>query len=176
MVAGMNFAEVVGLLLALLVMLLGFAGTILPGLPGTPLIFIAAVGHRLWFGDHSAAWWVVAVLGVLALLSTAMDLLATTYGAKRLGASWRGMLGAVLGAMAGLFVFPPFGLIVLPLLGAGLGELLGGQEWKAAGKAGLGAAAGVLAGTLGRVGCGLAMLTLWLFNLLWRWLHMPGTA
>ncbi|MBN8247025.1 MAG: DUF456 domain-containing protein [Verrucomicrobia bacterium] len=169
----MSFADLLGLLLTLLVMLLGFAGTILPGLPGTPLIFIAALGHRLWFGNQSTAWWVVIVLGLLAVLSTAMDFLATTYGAKRLGASWRGMVGAVLGAMLGLFVFPPFGLIVLPLVGAALGELIGGQEWKAAGKAGVGASLGVLAGTLGRVGCGLAMLTLWMFNLLWRWLNTP---
>ncbi|MCW5556324.1 MAG: DUF456 domain-containing protein [Verrucomicrobiae bacterium] len=119
----MNATEVLGFILALLMP--GVVGAVLPGLPGTPIIFLAALGHRLWFKDQSAAWWVVAVLGLLAVLSMAMDFLATTYGAKRLGATWRGMVGAVLGAMIGLFVLPPFGLILLPLVGAALGEILG---------------------------------------------------
>jgi len=172
----MNAPEVLGFILALLVMLAGVAGAVLPGLPGTPIIFLAALGHRLWFKDHSTAWWVVAVLGLLAVFSMAMDFLATTYGAKRLGATWRGMIGAVLGAMIGLFVLPPFGLILLPLVGAALGEMSGGREWRAAGKAGLGASIGVIVGTLGRVGCSLAMVTLWLFNLLWRLLALQPTA
>lgn len=164
----MNPTEVLGFILTLLVMLVGVVGSVLPALPGTPLIFVAALVHRIWFGNQGASWLVVAVLGALAVFSMALDFVATTYGAKRLGATWRGMLGAVLGAMVGLFVFPPFGLVLLPLVGASLAEILGGREWRQAGKAGIGATLGVLAGTLGKVGCSLAMVSLWLFNLLWR--------
>lgn len=164
----MNPTEVVGFILTLLVMLFGVVGALLPALPGTPLIFLAALGHRLWFGDRSASWLVVVVLGLLAAFSMLMDFVATTYGAKRLGATWRGMLGAVLGAMIGLFVILPFGLVLLPLIGAALAEMMGGREWKEAGRAGVGAALGVIAGTLGKVGSSLAMLALWLFSVLWR--------
>lgn len=167
----MAAAEILGFILTLLVMVCGIAGAILPGLPGTPLIFLAALGHRLWFGDRSATWGVVAVLGLLAAFSMVLDFVATTYGARRLGATWRGMVGAVLGAMVGLFVLPPFGLVLLPLIGAALAELLGGRQWGEAGKAGVGAAIGVLAGTLGKIGCSLAMVALWLFNSLWRLLE-----
>jgi uncharacterized protein len=164
----MNPNEVLGFILALLVMLAGVVGAVLPALPGTPLIFLAALGHRLWFGNHSASWLVVVALAVLAAFSMVMDFVATTYGAKRLGSTWRGMTGAVVGAMLGLFILPPFGLVLLPLIGASLAEILGGREWREAGKAGIGASLGVLAGTLGKVGCSLAMVALWMFNLLWR--------
>ena len=55
----------IGLSLALLVMLVGFAGSVLPGLPGTPLILVAAIGHRLYFGAHSVSNLVLIVLIVL---------------------------------------------------------------------------------------------------------------
>lgn len=169
----MTPTEVMGFILTLLVMLVGMAGAAVPGLPGTPLIFLAALGHRLCFGDQSASRTVVVVLGILTLASLALDFLATTYGAKQLGATWRGITGAFLGAVAGLFVFPPWGLVLLPLAGAAAAELLGGRPWKEAGKAGLGAALGVVAGTLGRIAFSLAMVALWLFNFLW---HRVGSA
>ena len=162
-----------GFILTLLVMLVGMAGAALPGLPGTPLIFLAALGHRLCFGDQSASRIVVVVLGILTLASLALDFLATSYGAKRLGATWRGISGAFLGAVAGLFVFPPWGLVLLPLAGAAAAEMLGGRPWKEAGKAGVGAALGVVAGTLGRIAFSLAMVALWLFSFLW---HRGGSV
>jgi uncharacterized protein YqgC (DUF456 family) len=168
-----NATEVLGFILTLLVMLCGVAGSVLPGLPGTPLIFAAALGHKLWFADQSASWLTVVVLGFLAVLSVLMDFVATTYGARRLGATWRGILGAMLGAIVGLFAFPPFGLVLFPLVGAALAELIGGRPWKEAGKAGVGAAIGVVAGALGKIGCSLAMVALWLFGVAW---HLLGRS
>ncbi len=164
----MSAAEITGFVLALLVMLVGLVGAVLPGLPGPPLIFMAALGHRLYFGERGAAWWVIIVLGLIGALSLLLDFLATTYGAKRLGATWRGMVGAGIGAIVGLFIFPPWGLILGPLLCAALAEMLGGRPWKEAGKAGVGAAFGVLAGTAGKVACCLAMIGLFVLQLLYH--------
>lgn len=164
----MSATEIVGFVLTLLVMLIGLVGAVLPALPGAPVIFVAALSHRLYFGEQGASWLVVALLGVLAGFSMLMDFLATTYGAKKLGATWRGMVGAVVGAMLGIFVFPPWGLLLLPLAGAMLAEMLGGREWREAGKAGLGAAIGVVAGTVGKVACCLGMIGMFALNVLWR--------
>jgi uncharacterized protein len=157
--------EITGFVIALLVMLVGIAGAVLPGLPGTPLIFIAALVHRLVIGPAGASVWVLVTLGVVAAVSLGLDFLATTYGAKRLGATWRGMVGAGVGGILGLF-FMPVGLLLGPLVGACLGELLGGREWRDAGKAGLGAALGLIAGTAGKLGCAVAMIGLWVANVL----------
>ncbi len=164
----MTAAEITGFVLTLLLMLVGLVGAVLPGLPGPPLVFVAALLHRLYFGDRSVAVWVVVVLGLLAVVSFAFDFAATTLGARKLGATWRGMVGAGVGAVVGLFVLPPLGLILCPLLGATLGELLGGRQWREAGKAGLGAALGLIAGTVGKIASCLTMIALFSLNLLLR--------
>jgi len=46
----MSIEQIVGLSIAMVVMLVGLAGSVLPGIPGAPLILAAAVGHRLYFG------------------------------------------------------------------------------------------------------------------------------
>ncbi len=164
----MSPAEITGFVLALVVMLIGLIGAVLPGLPGPPLVFLAALGHRLYFGERGVAWWVVVVLGLIGAMSLALDFLATTYGAKRLGATWRGMVGAGVGAILGIFIFPPWGLILCPLAFAAAAEMLGGRPWKEAGKAGVGAAFGVLAGTVGKVACCLTMIALFVIQVLYR--------
>ena len=101
-------------------------------------------------------------------MSLVVDFLATTYGAKKLGATRRGIVGAMVGAVVGLFVFPPFGLLLMPFLGALLAKLSGGRVWQEAAKAGVGATLGVLAGAAGKLLCCLGMVGLFVFNLLWR--------
>lgn len=164
---------VVGFVLTLFVMLVGLVGTIVPGIPGTPVIFAAALGNRLWFGDRGPALWVILTLGVLMAVSLAVDFLATTVGAKKLGASHRGMIGAVLGGMIGIF-FPPIGLVLGPFLGAMLFEAVGGRDWREAGQAGVGAALGFLAGTVGRIACGVAMVGLFVLNVLLAMVRNAG--
>ena len=164
----MTAVEATGFLLALVVMLLGLVGAVVPGLPGPPLIFAAALAHRIYFGDRGVAWWVVIAMGFLTGGSMVLDFAATSIGARRFGATWRGILGAGLGALFGLFMFPPFGLILGPLVGAVIAELLGGREWKSAGKAGVGALLGLFAGTAAKVAACLAMIVLFALNLLLR--------
>ncbi len=101
--------------IVLLVMFVGVMGNVIPGIPGTPLILAGAVGHQLYFaGQGSVGWGWVAVLAAFGLLALGLDYLATLIGAKKLGATWKGMVGAVLGVIVGVFVFPPIGLVVGP--------------------------------------------------------------
>jgi hypothetical protein len=163
----MTTEQIIGLVLTLLVMCVGLAGSILPGVPSTPLVLLAALGHKLYFGAAGAAWWVIGVLGVFVALSFGMDYLATALGAKRLGATWRGVLGAVVGGLIGLFFALP-GLIVGPFLGALAFEMAGGRDWKESSRAGLGALLGLLAGALGKLACCLAMMGLFTANVIYR--------
>lgn len=161
----MSADQIVGFVLVLIIMLIGVVGAALPALPGSPLVFLAALGHKLWFGDRGGHWWVIAVLAVFMVVSLGLDFLATTLGAKKLGATWRGMVGAMAGAVIGIF-FGPIGLLIGTVTGAAVCEALGGREWREAGKAGLGAALGLLAGTLGKILCCLAMVGIFVFDYL----------
>lgn len=163
----MTWVEIIGLAITLLVMVVGLAGSILPGIPSTPLVFIAAIGHRLAFGDRGAATWVIVLLCGLMLFSMLLDFLASMAGAKHLGATWRGVCGAAVGGLIGLFLGLP-GLLLGPFLGAIAFEMAGGREWRESAKAGAGAALGLLAGAIGKLACCAAMIFLFVANVLWR--------
>lgn len=162
-----SFEQIVGLVLVVLAMLVGLAGSVLPGIPGPPLILIAAVAHRLWFGEAGASTWVLVTLAGLMVGSLLLDYVATLIGARRLGATWRGVVGAGIGAVVGIFA-GLWGILVAPFIGATLGELLGGREFPGATRAGLGAVLGLLAGAVGKVACSAAMIGLFVANVVLR--------
>lgn len=164
---GVTTEQIIGLSIALLVMCVGLAGSILPGLPSTPLVLVAAIGHKLYFGETGAAWWVVGVLAAFTVLSLVMDYLASVYGAKRLGATWRGAVGAIVGGLIGLFFNLP-GILFGPFIGATAFEMIGGRNFKESSRAGLGATIGLLAGTIGKLACCVAMMGLFTFNVIYR--------
>ena len=163
----MTAGEIIGLVITLLVMLVGLAGSILPVLPGAPIVLIAAVLHRLIFGDHSASAVVLVGLTALTLAAFALDHFASVYGAKRFGATWRGVLGAFIGGIVGIFFSIP-GIIIGPFLGAMLFELMGGHEIEKASRAGLGATLGVFAGIIGKCVICIVMILLFTVNVIVR--------
>ena len=148
--------------LAVILILVGIAGVILPALPGLPLVFIGML-LAAWAGDFQQIGWVtLVVLGLLTLLSVAVDFFATLVGAKRVGASKKALWGAMLGTFIGIF-FGPIGLFAGPFVGALLGELWHGREIGQATKVGLGTWLGIVLGIVLKLGVAFAMLGLFAF-------------
>lgn len=162
--------QIIGLAIALLIMAVGCLGSVLPALPSTPLVLIAAIAHKLWFKSASAGWLVLTLMVLITALALVMDYLATLYGAKRFGATKKGMFGAVIGGIVGLFFNLP-GIILGPFIGATLFEMMGGREWKPSAKAGVGATLGLFAGAVGKLVCCLSMIILFIIGVLWNTLR-----
>ena len=117
--------------ITLVVMLVGLAGSVLPGLPGVPLIFISALVYVILTDFEYVGTLVIVLLGVFAAIAFVADFAATTYGARRFGASnWGtvgGAIGGIVGALAGALFFgigALFGLILGTIGGVFLGEHL----------------------------------------------------
>lgn len=162
----MNWEQILGLVITLLIMFVGVIGAIIPALPSTPIVWIAAVLHRLYFGaGDSASWPILVIMGAFMLFSLLMDYLASMIGARKLGATRRGLIGAVVGGVVGLFFSLP-GILLGPFIGALVFELSGGRELGESAKSGLGAMLGVLAGAVGKVACCVAMILLFTFGVL----------
>ena len=163
----MTTEQIIGFVLAILAMGISWIGTLIPVIPGTTLIFLIALLHRLYFDIYGAANWVLAILAGIALFSMGVDFLAGMLGAKSMGATRLGMIGALLGVMVGVFFSWP-GLILGPFFGAFLFELMGKRASGEATKAGFGAVLGLFLGVLGKMVCGLIMIILFSINVLAR--------
>jgi len=151
-------------LVTIILMALGMIGTVVPILPGTTIILGAAVLHRFALGaERSCGMSALIALGVLALVSYALDAAAGYMGAKRFGATRWGVAGGIVGGLAGLFFGLP-GLFLGPVIGAIAGELVGGKKLVKAGRAGWGTILGTLAGAVGKIFIGLAMVAIFLTN------------
>jgi len=156
--------ETVFYVLAGIMMVVGIVGTVLPALPGLPLVF-AGMLLAAWAGDfREISIWVIVLLGLLTLVSFAVDFWATAHGARRVGASRKAIIGAVLGTFGGL-LFMPIGLFVGPFLGALVGELLHGRELHQAAKVGFGTWMGIVLAVVLKLGLAFAMLGV--FALAW---------
>lgn len=158
-------------LLAVVFVLIGLAGVLLPVLPGAPLVFLGLLFAAWADGFAHVGWPTLVLLAVLTLLALVVDFWATAHGAKRVGASGLAMLGATLGTVVGLFFALP-GLVLGPFIGAVAGELLHRrslhpQTLGHAGKVGAGTWLGLLLGTALKLA--LAFTMLGVFALAW-WL------
>ncbi len=146
--------------IGVILILTGLVGLVLPALPGAPLMF-AGIFSVAWADDFTRIGWRgLVVMGLLAALISVIDFAAEFVGAKKFGASWWGLLGAFLGLVAGLFLFPPFGIIIGPVVGAVLLEYVAEPDLKRAGKVGAGTAIGFVVGTALKYGLAFVLLGL----------------
>lgn len=132
------------LVLAIVMMIVGIAGCLLPVLPGPPLTYLGLVVlHFTKFGPVSTNLFII--LGVVAIVVTVIDYIVPIWGTRQFGGSKYGMRGATVGLIIGLFL-GPFGIITGPFIGAVVGELLFKDDIKYALKAGFGSLLGFLTG------------------------------
>ena len=151
-------------LLAGLVVIAGLAGTVIPALPGVPLVF-AGLFLGAWIGNFETIGWItVGILAMLAIVAWAVDFLAGALGARYLGASSRAFWGATFGAIAGIFLGLP-GIVLGPFIGAVLGELSGGSDLLQSGRSGLGAWLGMVVATAAKLAIAFLMIGIVIFKL-----------
>lgn len=139
-----------GLLAALPLISVGFVGIIFPALPGTALIFCGFLVYGLITDFASLSVWFFLGQGLLVGLSFVMDFAATAWGVRRFGGSKAAAWGAVLGTLL-VFVLGPIGILIGPLLGAVVGELLMGEQFRQALHSGFGSFLGFIVGTAAKL-------------------------
>ena len=153
--------------LAIFLVVIGLVGTVLPALPGVPLIFGGLLLIAYQDGFNKVGVIMLVILGVLALLAVAVDYVAAILGAKRVGASRLALIGATVGTLLGLF-FGFVGLIVGPFVGAAAGEFIARQDAIQAGKVGLATWLGIVIGVAAKLGIAFLMVGIFVISYLWN--------
>lgn len=144
-------------LLAILLIVGGFVGTIYPLLPGVPMIFIG-MWIAAWIDGYARVGTPsLVILGVLTAISVILDFVASALGARRVGASRQAVTGALLGSIVGIF-FGLLGLLAGPFVGAVAGELIARGGVSQAMNVGFATWIGLLLGTLAKLVIAIAMI------------------
>lgn len=142
--------EILLLIGAFLMMLVAIAGSILPVIPGGPLL--SWVGFVLFYmiAGVPAEWTFLIITCIVAVIFTLLDYLIPIYGTKKMGGTKYGAIGAGLGLLVGFF-FPPIGILIGPFVGAFVGELIKNNNTQSAFKSALGSFVGFLVSTLMKI-------------------------
>jgi len=143
---------IVLIILGLLFALIGLIGCILPVIPGPPLSFFSLIILSYAKNWEPFSTTFLIVMAGLTILASVLDYVVPAIGAKKYGASKLGIWGSIIGMIFGLFIFPPWGVLVGAIIGALAGELVGGKK----GKKALRATWGVFVGNIMGVGLKLA--------------------
>jgi uncharacterized protein len=143
----------------------GLAGTVLPVLPGTVLVW-GGIVLGAWIDDFQrVGTTTLLVITVLAALAWVLDYVAGLLGARKAGASKQALLGAAVGTVVGLFM-GLVGVLFMPLVGAALGEYLARKDQTRAVRVGVATWLGIMLGLLAKVVLAFVMVGLFVAALL----------
>jgi uncharacterized protein len=151
--------EILLWIVAVVLVVVGLVGIVMPALPGHILILGGLVLAAWADGFRHVGVWTLVVIGVIGATSYGIDFVAAAISTRRLGASRRAMVGAALGTLGGFF-FGLIGLIVGPFVGAVIGELTVSRDVRQAGRAGLAATIGFALGTAAKVAIAFVMIAI----------------
>jgi len=151
---------ILGWILIIVLFVVGMIGAVYPILPGALAIYLAffVYGWFFSFDSFGPVFWIVQTLIVIALFVA--DYVVGAWGVKKFGGSKYSVIGSTIGIIAGAFIFPPFGLIIGPFVGAFAGELLAGSAPGKAVKVSLGSLLGLLSSTIVKIILQIAMVIL----------------
>ena len=152
------------LILGIFLMIFGLIGCLVPVLPGPPLSFLGLISLQVTrFGDFSKA--TLITLAAIAVVVTILDYVVPIWGTKKFGGSKYGIRGATVGLIIGIFL-GPIGIILGPLIGAFVGEMIFKDDISYAIKAGFGSLLGFLTG----IGLKLAASLIMTFYFVREWI------
>lgn len=146
--------------------LLGVAGSIVPILPGPPMIFVCAFGYAWITGFKYLGATSLISLGVLVLANLVLDQIAGAWGAARTGASRQAVGMALILGMIAFFVGPLWLVFALPILGVALVELALGKSVERAVRAAGGVGLGNLANVLVKLAISVTMAVIIIFGMI----------
>lgn len=150
----------------LVLFVLSFVALVYPVLPSVTAVWSGFLLYHFLINPSilTTFFWISMVILTGILLF--MDIFASSLSVKHFGGTKQGERGAALAVLIGSFIFPPFGIILLPFIVVLFVELKQDQTIKAALRSSIGSLVGFLSGRLAEGIIQLAMI-LWFFFTIW---------
>lgn len=146
--------------------IVSFVGVFIPIIPAVLFLWGSFLLYHFFIDSEQLTFlfWVITTLFTIILFTA--DLLTNSYFVKKFGGSKRSEWGAIIGVMIGTFVYPPLGMIVLPLLIVLFLEIYSGRPVKEATLASVGALIGFLSGVMAKVMIQAVMVFIFILQIL----------
>ena len=129
--------EYVLIIVGVICTVVGIIGCIFPAIPGPPVSYAALILLQFAKEEPVFSKSFLVKFAILTIVVSLGDYFLPLLGAKKYGTTKYGIWGAIIGMIAGIIFFPPFGIILGLFIGAIIGELIAGKENSMALKAGL---------------------------------------
>ena len=134
------------LVVCLILVALGLLGSVIPGMPGTPLYLLAMLVAR-FFADVQMSSLELFVIFILVAATFAVDFFLPMWTTRKFGGTKAGVYGSIIGLFVGFFAPIPASTIICMFLGAIIGEIIAGQKNEVAVKSGMGNLIGFIIAT-----------------------------
>ena len=107
-------------------LILGLIGSVVPPLPGPPLSYIGLLLHHFFIHKMNENF--LLLIAVVVVAVTILDYFLQIYGVKKAGGGKYAIRGSIIGILLGVFIFPPFGILVGAFIGAYLGAKIDSEK------------------------------------------------
>ena len=148
--------DFIWIIIGILLILVGIAGAIIPGIPGPIVSFFGLLILQLRetppFSEE-----LLVIMGLIAAAVTFLDYVVPIWGTKKFGGTKMGVRGSIVGLIVGIIGLPIlgivigplglFGIILGPFVGAYIGESMAGTDSTNAMRSAVGSFIGFIAGT-----------------------------
>jgi len=142
-----------------ILLLLGLIGSVIPALPGPPLSYLGLLLSHFFISEMEVDF--IFWLTFFVVFVTVLDYYLQIYGVKKAGGGKYAIRGSIVGILLGIFLFPPFGILVGAFIGAYIGAKIEMSQNKV--KIAFGALWGFIGGTILKLCTSLYIIYILLF-------------
>ncbi|BCU51624.1 DUF456 domain-containing protein [Staphylococcus auricularis] len=149
-------------LLIIAAFILAFVGLIKPVIPSVLMIWIGFLIYQFGFHNGHLSWVFYISMAILTVLMFVADFVTNKYFVSKFGGSKLSEYAALIGVIIGCFVFPPFGIIIVPFILVFVVELIKEPDVLKALKASFGSVVAFLTSSIAKAGI-LIVMMVWFF-------------
>ncbi len=156
-------------LLVIGLFVLSFVALFYPVLPSVTAVWGGFLVYHFFIDSTRLSTFFWISMGILTIILLVADLFASSISVNQFGGSKLGERSATLSVIIGSFIYPPFGIIILPFVVVLLVELLQKRPLKEAIRASIGSLVGFLTGRFAEGLIQLIMIVWFFLNVWFGW-------
>lgn len=149
-------------ILIILMFVIAFIGLIKPIIPSVLFLWVGYFIYHFAIDSSKLSWVFWTVMVVLTIFMILSDIIMNSYFVKKFGGSKLGETMAAVGVIIGCFVFPPFGIIIVPFVLVFVTEMIQKNDISAATNASIGSLLGFLTSSIAKALIMIVMVV-WFF-------------